>query len=179
MTLRPSLRRAGVAAAVALPCTACGHATRAGAAAVPPQLQPPAGQAFASVLKAAGVQLYECRAAAGGGTQWVFVAPDAQLFDEGGRHAGRHYAGPHWEAPDGSKVIGAVQARADAPATGAIPWLLLASRPAGGTTGAFSRVTSIQRVNTTGGVAPSGACAAGEMARVPYTADYRFFTAGS
>ncbi|HEY0836718.1 MAG TPA: DUF3455 domain-containing protein, partial [Azospirillum sp.] len=140
-------------------------------------LQPPAGHAFARVVKAAGVQLYECRAGAGG-PQWVFVAPDAQLFDEGGRRAGRHYAGPHWEAPDGSKVAGAVAARADAPAPGAIPWLLLKSQPAPGPTGAFTRVASIQRVNTTGGGAPSRACKAGESARVPYTADYRFFTAG-
>jgi hypothetical protein len=39
-------------------------------------------------------------------------------------------------------------------------------------------VTSIQRVATQGGVAPAGDCAqAGAKARVPYSADYYFFTA--
>jgi hypothetical protein len=37
----------------------------------------------------------------------VLKAPDADLFDEGGRRIGRHFAGPTWEASDdGSKVIG-------------------------------------------------------------------------
>jgi hypothetical protein len=44
---------------------------------------------------------------------------------------------------------------------------------------AGSKVTSIQRVNTAGGVAPGSGCsqaAAGTPTRVPYTADYYFFT---
>ena len=71
-------------------------------------------------------------------------------------------------------------ARADAPQPGAIPWLLLATESVG-PAGAYARVTSIQRVNTAGGVAPSAACGTAELgrqARVPYTADYRLFVAG-
>lgn len=154
----------------------CGHAPLAQ---VPARLAPPPGESLAMVVKATGVQVYECRAAQDGSHQWAFVAPDAQLFDERGRPLGKHYAGPHWEAPDGSRVVGAVRERADAPTAGAIPWLLLSSRNAGGT-GAFSRVTHIQRVNTAGGIAPSTPCArgnAGQAARVPYTADYYFFAA--
>ena len=121
------------------------------------------------VAPAKGVQIYECRDA-----KWVFVAPEADLFDRSGRKIGRHYAGPTWEAADGSKVVGAVKERADA--AGAIPWLILSTKSAG-PDGAFSKVTSIQRLSTSGGVAPSGACAeAGAKARVPYTADYYFFT---
>jgi Protein of unknown function (DUF3455) len=69
-----------------------------------------------------------------------------------------------------------VKARADAPGAGNIPWLLLGTKSVGAE-GAFSKVTSIQRVATVGGVAPAGSCAqAGAKARVDYTADYYFFT---
>jgi hypothetical protein len=74
--------------------------------------------------------------------------------------------------------VGTVKERADAPVGDAIPWLLLAARSVG-PEGAFSRVTSIQRVNTVGGVAPATGCsqaAAGTPARINYTADYYFFT---
>jgi hypothetical protein len=106
------------------------------------------------------------------------VAPEADLFDAGGNRIGRHYAGPHWESADGSKVLGTVKERADAPAADAIPWLLLNAKPAG-SEGSFSKVTSIQRVSTVGGVAPEAGCsqtAIGTTARIKYTADYYFFT---
>src|SRR2546427_11566881 len=87
--------------------------------------------------------------------------------------------GPHWEATDGSKILGTVKERADAPVADAIPWLLLAAKSVG-SEGSFSKVTSIQRVNTMGGVEPKAGCsqaAAGTPARINYTADYYFFTA--
>ena len=135
---------------------------------VPANLQP-ANESLAQVVPAKGVQIYECRDA-----KWVFVAPEADLFDRYGKKIGTHYAGPAWEAADGSKVVGAVKARSDAPQAGAIPWLLLSTKSVAGE-GSFSKVTSIQRVSTTGGVAPTGGCEAGAKARVPYTADYYFF----
>jgi hypothetical protein len=49
-----------------------------------------------------------------------------------------------------------------------------------GSPGTFSNVTSIQRINTAGGIAPATPCTAdqaGTKARVPYTADYVLFTA--
>ena len=142
------------------------------AAQVPANLQP-ANESLAQVVPAKGVQIYECRDA-----KWVFVAPEADLFDRYGKKIGTHYAGPAWEAADGSKVVGAVKARSDAPAAGAIPWLLLSTKSVAGE-GAFSKVTSIQRVSTTGGVAPMGTCEAGAKVRVPYTADYYFFKGDS
>jgi hypothetical protein len=139
---------------------------------VPDSLKPGADESLVFVVPAKGVQIYECRDA-----KWAFVAPEAELFDRAGKRIGSHYAGPHWEAADGSKVIGAVKARADAPAAGNIPWLLLGTKSVG-REGAFSKVTSIQRVATVGGVAPAGACPqAGARARVDYTADYYFFSA--
>jgi hypothetical protein len=144
---------------------------------VPPALDPGAGQRLLTTLAAQGVQIYECRSAAGAAPAWAFVAPQATLADERGRAAGTHGAGPHWTATDGSRVEGRVQARADAPRPDAIPWLLLATHSTGGA-GAFSGVTRIQRVRTEGGLAPAAGCSAsslGHQVRVPYRADYRLF----
>jgi hypothetical protein len=138
---------------------------------VPDSLKPSADESLAQVVPAKGVQIYECR-----DQKWVFVAPEAELFDRAGKKIGTHYAGPHWEAADGSKVAGAVKARADAPQAGAIPWLLLGAKSVG-PHGAFSGVTSIQRVATVGGAAPAATCSQpGTHARIAYTADYYFFT---
>jgi hypothetical protein len=148
---------------------------------VPDKLKPGANESLAMIVPAKGVQIYECRPRKdqGGGYEWAFVAPAADLFDAGGNRIGRHYAGPHWESTDGSKVLGTVKERADAPAADAIPWLLLTAKSVG-PAGSFSKVTSIQRVNTAGGAAPKAGCsqvAAGTLARINYTADYYFFTA--
>jgi len=146
---------------------------------VPDKLKPGASASLAMIVPAKGVQIYECRAAKeGGGYEWAFVAPEADLYDLGGNRIGRHYAGPHWESTDGSKIMGTLKERADAPAADAIPWLLLAAKSVG-SEGTFSKVTGIQRVSTVGGVAPKAGCsqaAAGTRARIEYTADYYFFT---
>ena len=146
---------------------------------VPAMLAPKADETLAMTVAAKGVQIYECRSKkeAGAGYEWAFVAPEAELLDVGGRSVGSHGAGPYWQASDGSKVIGNLKARADAPAASAIPWLLLEATTAG-PEGAFSKVTSIQRVNTAGGLAPAAGCTpgtAGATARIPYTADYRLY----
>jgi Protein of unknown function (DUF3455) len=147
---------------------------------VPDKLKPGANESVAMIVPARGVQIYECRAKKDqvGGYEWAFVAPEADLFDARGDRIGRHYAGPHWESTDGSKILGTLKERADAPVADAIPWLLLAAKSVG-PDGSFSKVTSIQRVNTVGGVAPTGGCSpatAGTPARINYTADYYFFT---
>src|SRR2546426_12770848 len=97
---------------------------------VPDQLKPGANESLAMIIAAKGVQIYECRAKKdqAGAYEWAFVAPEADLFDERGNKIGRHYAGPHWEAADGSKIVGTVKERADAPSPNAIPWLLLAAK---------------------------------------------------
>jgi uncharacterized protein DUF3455 len=147
---------------------------------VPYKLRVGANESLAMIAAAKGVQIYECRARKdqAGEYDWAFVAPEADLFDAGGKKIGLHYAGPQWELNDGSKVLGTAKERADAPAAGAIPWLLLAAKSVG-PEGAFSKVTNVQRVNTAGGAAPSGCFQAeeGMRLRIPYTADYYFFTA--
>src|SRR5262245_14796692 len=80
---------------------------------VPANLQPAQGESLAMVVPAKGVQVYECR-----GGKWAFVAPDAELFDRAGKKIGTHYAGPQWEAADGSRIAGTVKERADAPRAG-------------------------------------------------------------
>ena len=146
---------------------------------VPDKLKPGAHEKFALLVPARGVQVYECRLKADAqGHEWALVAPEAELFDSRGRRIGRHYVGPHWEADDGSRIAGTLKERADAPTADAIPWLLLSARSVG-KEGAFSRVSSIQRIHTVGGTAPKSGCSAaraGAAARVPYTADYVFFS---
>lgn len=147
---------------------------------VPDQLRPAASESLALVVPARGVQIYECRASRdrAGEYDWVLVAPEADLFDAGGtKKIGKHYAGPHWEAADGSTIVGAVKERADAPADGSIPWLLLSAKSVG-PEGSFSKVTSVQRLHTLGGIAPKGCfeAEAGTQLRVGYSADYYFYT---
>lgn len=151
----------------------------ASAEAIPKSLVPAGQPKLIERVAARGVQVYECRsdAAAPQGAQWVFVAPQAELFDDQGASRGTHYAGPHWEAGDGSKIVGKLEARADAPSPGSIPWLLLSARSVGGS-GRYAAVTSIQRVNTAGGLAPTKRCdaaSAGTVDKVPYTADYLLY----
>ncbi len=147
---------------------------------VPDKLKPRASESLAMIVPAKGVQIYECRVKKdqAGAYEWAFVAPEADLFDATGKKIGRHYAGPHWESTDGSKIVGTLNERADAPLANAIPWLLLNAKSVG-PEGSFSKITSIQRVNTVGGVAPREVCSqavVGTPARINYTADYYFFT---
>jgi hypothetical protein len=147
---------------------------------IPDTLAPGPNETLAMVVPARGVQIYECRARKGAaGYEWTFVAPDAELLDARGNRIGHHGAGPVWEANDGSRVVGTVKARAEAPAAGSVPWLLLSTKGTG-PAGSFSKVSSIQRVNTSGGVAPASPCTPeldGRQARVHYVATYRFFVA--
>src|ERR1700716_1553481 len=100
---------------------------------MPDKLKPSANESLAMIVSAKGVQIYECRAKKdqAGGYEWAFMAPEADLFDGRGNRIGRHYAGPHWESNDGSKILGAVKERANAPVADAIPWLLLSSKSVG------------------------------------------------
>ena len=155
--------------------------TQSASSIIPEQLNPGAKESMTLIVPAKGVQIYECRANKDqpGQYQWAFVAPEADLFDVRGVKIGHHYAGPHWESNDGSRIAGTVKQRADAPQADAIPWLLLAAKSVGAS-GAFDKVTSIQRVNTVGGMAPKDGCSRntlGATGRVDYTADYYFFTA--
>src|SRR5512143_3698315 len=113
---------------------------------VPGVLKAPATQVLSLETQAAGVQIYECKASKDDPTrfEWVFKAPEAELFDSTGKKIGRHYAGPTWESNDGSKVVGEVRAKDNGPDPNAIPWLLLSAKSNSGS-GIFSQTQSIQR----------------------------------
>lgn len=135
------------------------------------RLQVEAGNKVAFHVYAEGVQIYRWN-----GTSWVFVAPEADLFADIGQNGvvGSHYAGPTWESNSGSKVVAMLLDRCTADVD-AIDWFLLKAVSSEGP-GTFHRVTFIQRVNTTGGLAPSDpGNTIGEIARVPYTAEYFFY----
>jgi Protein of unknown function (DUF3455) len=140
---------------------------------IPPALAPQQGAILLGSYAAKGVQIYVCRVK-GATNEWALKAPEAKLVDAEGRLFAKHYAGPSWEAPDGSKAVGKVLANEPALKPGAIPWLLLSAESSG--SGALAGVRFVQRVDTSGGVAPSGACpTVGAEQRVDYTADYIFY----
>jgi Protein of unknown function (DUF3455) len=148
----------------------------AGAQQVPPQIQAPAGEQLFLQVHAKGDQVYTCKSESAQYT-WTLKAPDAQLLDKDGKPFGKHFAGPSWEASDGSRVTGKAVANAPSPDADSIPWLLVNIVNHEGT-GVLSRATSIQRILTKGGKAPASGCDvahAGQEVRVPYSADYLFY----
>ena len=147
--------------------------------AVPAELQPPAGYKLLFTAIAEGVQIYTSVGDAGAPLKWVLEAPLAHLTVRKGNIAIHHYAGPSWEAADGSKVVRdkdtPVKSVPAPNATADIPWLLVkvTPDPAAGT---LSKVDYVQRLSTHGGVAPAAApVRADTKIGVPYTATYAFY----
>ena len=150
---------------------------------VPESLKAPAGEEVILAAHATGTQIYVCRQGEDQKFAWVFKAPEAELTDATGKKIGHHSAGPTWKHIDGSEVKAKVVAKQDAPKVEApkpeaIPWLLLAATSHSGD-GIFSRVTSIQRIHTEGGMPLEAkycdSSAAGKEAGTAYAADYYFY----
>ncbi len=128
------------------------------------------------VLLGKGTQIYGCTQA-GADFVWRFKAPDSVLTDETGRRIGRHFAGPSWQAEDGSTVTGQVLIASGSPQANAIPWLVLSAKEHTGT-GLFTGVAYIVRSATFGGAAPATGCDSahsGAEIRIEYNATYTFF----
>ena len=138
---------------------------------VPDPIQVLDGSKVFLIGHAIGVQIYSCN-----GTGWSLVAPRADLFDDQGEIVVTHFAGPTWQAKDGSMVVGHAEVSVSVDPA-AIPWVQLSA--ASTTPGQFGNTTNIQRIATTGGLAPPAAdcnaIRAGTVAEVPYTADYYFW----
>jgi Protein of unknown function (DUF3455) len=144
----------------------------------PQSLQPPANEHLLLQVHAKGNQIYFCNVD-GAQSTWTLRAPEAQLYGKGGKSFGEHFGGPSWRANDGSQVTGKAVANMPSPDTNSIPWLLVTVVGRSGA-GVLAGVTSIQRLNTQGGKAPSSGCDAahvGHELRVRYSADYVFFAA--
>jgi hypothetical protein len=128
---------------------------------------------------AKGVQTYACT-----NSQWAFRAPKAALLDpQSNELVGMHYggidrgltAGPWWESlADGSRIRGGNPISAPSPHPNSIPLLRLDVLEHHGS-GEFAPVSHVLRLNTKGGVGPSGTCRPGAERWVPYTADYAFY----
>jgi len=119
-----------------------------------------------------GVQIYTWD-----GLSWGAAVPRAKLYDSDGNIVADHFAGPTWVSNSGSRVVGTLdppplKATVD---TNSIPWLRLTALSSEGP-GIFADTTFIQRVNTVGGKAPgTNGTFLGQVAEMPYVADYYFF----
>jgi hypothetical protein len=138
---------------------------------------PPSSQHAVLTVQGRGAQIYGCQPV-NGSFQWVFQAPVARLFDQSGAEVGTHADGPTWTLQDSSSIQGVLMSKQPSPDPANIPWLLLkAARPQ--RTGLLSSVEMIRRSETQGGIAPAAGCDAthkGDLARVPYTATYTFYS---
>jgi hypothetical protein len=160
---------------IAIPVIAAGAAFAAAALAaaeLPEAISAP-GETLIATIHAEGAQVYECKPDSSGKLAWQFREPIATLMADG-KTIGRHFAGPSWELDDGSLVTGKVAARAAGATASDIPLLKLTATPQRDR-GQLAAATTIQRINTKGGVAEGPCNSAGAMLSVPYSADYAFY----
>jgi Protein of unknown function (DUF3455) len=141
---------------------------------VPDQIKVGDGNKVFLVGHGVGVQIYTCD-----GSVWSSAVPRASLYDDNGKLIISHFAGPSWQAADGSKAVGTVVDKVTLDRS-AIPWVLLSAKTTPGPDGdRLVDTTFIQRLNTTGGLTPPAAdcnaATAGTVVEVPYTADYFFW----
>jgi len=139
------------------------------------------------------------------GFAWAFFGPQATLLDDDDEQIITHFLSPNlgpippevsgtaratWQDSEDTSTAWAkaIATSSDSAfvAPGAIPWLLLqvVGSQSGPTDGdRLTGVTYIQRLSTSGGVAPATGCAAstdvGSKALVHYTANYFFYKAAS
>ncbi len=202
----PSACAAALALAFAVSLPA--HAGKVATPAVPAGLQADAGSHAFLVGHAFGTQNYVCApsATSNTGVAYVLFTPEATLFNDDGDQLITHFFSPDREPgdPNTSPAVvadGAIRATWQHSRDGssvwaklhtngsvvvnpsAIAWLLLdVAGTQDGLTGGdiLSKTTQIQRLNTTGGVAPAQGCSSpsdvGHTAFVDYTADYFFYT---
>ena len=161
----------GFATAVLVVFGGCATAAFADEQALPESIRAP-GETVVFDVHAEGAQVYECVADSSGRLAWLFREPIATLIRDG-KTVGRHYAGPKWEIADGSSVVGKVESKVDGATPSDIPWLKLASASHSGQ-GVLAQATTIQRVNTHGGVLSGDCDKAGTFRSVPYSAEYLF-----
>ena len=193
--LEASAAALGIAFTVALPIAAHDRDDEITPPPVPANIEVPAGNEAVAVGHAVGTQNYVCLPS-GPGFLWTLFTPEATLFTDRGRQFQTHFFSPNpfengtvratWQdSRDSSGVWGRATASSSDPsfvAPNAIPWLRIEvvgahEGPRGGDE--LTDTTFIQRLNTTGGMAPASGCSqsadVGNRAYVPYTADYYFF----
>ena len=202
---RPKLRSLLSACAIGLSVafTEPAHADPVTPPSVPGNIEVPEGNTAFLEGHGVGTQNYVClpctmSATCPSGFAFSLFTPEATLFKDNGKQITTHFFSPNpdeddkiratWQdSKDTSTVWGGDATPSSDPdfvAPGAVAWLLLPvagaqAGPTGGET--LTKTTFIQRLNTSGGVAPSTGCASsadvGTRAFVPYTADYFFYEA--
>jgi len=162
---------------------------------VPANIQVPPGSRALLEGHAVGTQNYVCLPS-GTGFKFTLFTPQATLFNDLGKQITTHYFSPNpfeggkirvtWQSRDTSTVWGQVNDSSsdrNFVKPGAVAWLLVKvvgaeDGPTGGDT--LTETAFIQRLNTSGGLAPATGCSSvtdvGNQAFVPYTADYFFYT---
>jgi len=141
----------------------------------------PNGNTRVATYYAIGVQKYKAREKAGTYPltyEWVFVAPQADLYDATNTKVGTHGAGPFWQLSAADSIFAqqfSPPKTASSPDAGSIDWLLLMPKTGTTPTGIFSEVDYIQRIATAGGKAPAEPpTSATQTIEVKYKAVYRF-----
>jgi len=141
----------------------------------------PNGNSRVATYYAIGVQKYKARVKAGSDPvvyEWVFVAPQADLYNNTNAKVGVHGAGPFWTISPLDSIFAqhfnpARTAPSEDPES--IDWLLLMPKMGTTPTGIFADVDYIQRIATKGGKAPlTPPASINETADVKYQAVYRF-----
>jgi Protein of unknown function (DUF3455) len=135
-----------------------------------------AGETTVLTVHAVGQQLYDCKPGADGKLVWSFNSPQATLTVDG-KVVGHHGAGPSWELDDGSSIVGKAVGNAPGAKADDIPWLKLEVVSHNGS-GKLSDVTTVQRINTVGGVLKDTCDRQGAGRGMPYSADYVFLKKG-
>ena len=141
----------------------------------------PNGNTRVATYYAVGVQKYKARIKAGSDPvsyEWVFVAPQADLYDITNAKVGTHGAGPFWSTSPLDSIFGQQFSPARiAPSLDpeSIDWLFLMPKTGTTPTGIFVDVDYIQRIATKGGKAPlTPPSDINETIDVKYKAVYRF-----
>ena len=141
----------------------------------------PNGNTRAATYYAVGVQKYKARIKAGSDPvsyEWVFVAPQADLYDITNAKVGTHGAGPFWSISPLDSIFGqqfSPARTAPSPDPESIDWLLLMPKVGTTPTGIFADVDYIQRIATKGGKAPlTPPTSLSETVDVKYKTVYRF-----
>jgi hypothetical protein len=169
---------------------------------VPADLVVPAGHRLFLRGHALGTQNYTCTTyptgPSGPPIGWAPYGPQATLFSENGVQIATHFLSPNpdeaglprptWQHSRDSSAVWAKQSATSSDSSfvepGAIPWLRLevvGKRFGPKRGGRLASTSFLQRVNTSGGPAPSTGCVEeadiGKKALVPYAADYFFYRA--
>ncbi|WP_067496397.1 DUF3455 domain-containing protein [Actinoplanes sp. TFC3] len=143
---------------------------RPSASTVASPIDPPAGLRRIGTYKVVrGTQTYTCANGSFAGAS----VPEAQLAGTGGRL--HHFKGPSWQSERDDSLVTAAKVGEQTRA-GTIPELLLQiNSHSGPADGVLAKASYIQRLYTSGGVAPAGTCTDGSTTAVPYSAVYVFW----